>query len=182
MLVGNFMGDFVKGPLLDRFPEEIRRGVQLHRLIDSYAERHPQFRRSRLRIDSEFGRYRGIMVDLFYDHLLVNDWSTWSREPLDLFLERTRRVIDAHHRELPGDLAPLVPVIFDDLIPSYGTIAGIGTACRRMSRRLRRPNPLGEAERELLRLRDDLMEDFSGFTPQIICYASSVMSGFLDDP
>ena len=37
ILVGNFMGDFVKGPLLERFPERIRRGITLHRRIDSFA-------------------------------------------------------------------------------------------------------------------------------------------------
>jgi len=26
ILVGNFMGDFVKGPLTDRFPERIKQG------------------------------------------------------------------------------------------------------------------------------------------------------------
>ena len=37
LLLGNFMGDFVKGSLQDRFAPRVRDGVQLHRRIDSYA-------------------------------------------------------------------------------------------------------------------------------------------------
>ena len=38
LLVGNFIGDFVKGPLQERFEPRIRQGVMLHRQIDSYAD------------------------------------------------------------------------------------------------------------------------------------------------
>ena len=38
LLVGNFMGDFVKGPLQERFEPRIRQGVMLHRKIDSYDD------------------------------------------------------------------------------------------------------------------------------------------------
>lgn len=48
ILIGNFMEDFVKGPLGERFPERIRLGVALHRRIDSFAGRAELFQRSRM--------------------------------------------------------------------------------------------------------------------------------------
>ena len=43
LLAGNFMGDFVKGPLLDRFPAGVMRGITLHRKIDSFASQNEFF-------------------------------------------------------------------------------------------------------------------------------------------
>lgn len=172
LLVGNFMGDFVKGPLQGRFPERIRQGVDLHRHIDSYAEHHPLFRRSRGRIDPAYGLYRGILVDMFYDHLLVNDWGHWSEEPFADFLLRTRRVVESYRHVIPEAMLPLLPVIFDELLPSYGTVGGIARALARLSRRVGRPNPLAGGAEELVRLRGDLQDDFDIFTTEIIRHAS----------
>lgn len=167
LLLGNFMGDFVKGSLQDRFAPQVRNGVLLHRRIDSYAEQHPLFRQSRYRLAPEYGLYRGVMVDLFYDYFLVNSWHTWSAEPFDRFLARTRGVVEHHRAQLPVAMQPLVAVIFDELLPSYATIEGIGQAFSRMSRRVSRPNPLQGCEMELSRHHQALQSDFCGFTPDI---------------
>lgn len=167
LLVGNFMGDFVKGPLLERFEPGIRRGVALHRRIDSFAERHPLFRQSRYRLPEQYGLYRGVMVDLFYDYFLVNGWEYWSEEPFAAYLHRTRQVIEQYRQALPTAMQSLVPVIFEELLPSYGTIEGIGRACSRLSRRIVRPNPLAGCEVELSCQHAELQQDFDGFMPEI---------------
>jgi acyl carrier protein phosphodiesterase len=167
LLVGNFMGDFVKGRLDDRFPPRIRQGVALHRRIDSFAGRDPHFRQSRLRISAHYGLYRGVLVDLFYDHFLVREWDQWSDEPFKNYLARTRTVVDQHHRSLPERMQPLIPVIFNELLPSYSEVAGIGRALERMSRRVTRANPLAGGETELTRHYEELYDDFRSFMPAI---------------
>jgi acyl carrier protein phosphodiesterase len=176
LLVGNFMGDFVKGPLEDRFSPGIRRGVLLHRRIDSHAETDPFFRASRQRLDPLYGLYRGVLVDLFYDYFLVNSWHQWCDEPLDAYLTRTRRIIEAHRGSLPPAMHRLVPVIFEELLPSYGSVAGIATALARISRRVQRPNPLAGGESELLRHHDGLSADFQAFTPGMFHYVSRLIA------
>ena len=167
LLVGNFIGDFVKGPLQGRFQPRVRQGVTLHRKIDSFADRNEHFRRSRLCLSGDYGRYRAVMVDMFYDYYLVNSWGNWSHEPFDAYLARTRTVVEKHHHELPPEMHRLVPIIFEELLPSYGTIEGIGSALSRLSNRITRPNPLSGAEVELLRQHDALQTDFNAFTPEI---------------
>jgi acyl carrier protein phosphodiesterase len=175
LLVGNFMGDFVKGPLDGRFPPRIRQGVMLHRRIDSHAEGHPLFRRSRQRLAPEYGRYRGVMVDLFYDHFLVTEWGDWCDEPFAAYLARTRAVVERHRSSLPPQMVRLVPVIFDELLPSYGTVAGIGSALDRLSRRLSRPNPLAGGEGELSRLHHPLRQDFRAFALDLFRFAGEAI-------
>ena len=40
--LGNFLGDFVKGPDLSSLPVEIQTGIKFHRAIDSYTDSHHQ--------------------------------------------------------------------------------------------------------------------------------------------
>jgi acyl carrier protein phosphodiesterase len=176
ILVGNFMGDFVKGPLAERFPERIQRGVTLHRRIDSFASRDDLFQCSRRRLDTHYGLYRGVLVDLFYDHFLVMEWSNWSAETFDRFLVRTRSIVEQNNDNLPERMQKLVPFIFEELLPSYGEVSGIGKALERMSRRVKRANPLAGGEAELLRHYIDLRADFRGFMPLVQRFAEEFIA------
>lgn len=176
ILVGNFMGDFVKGPLTGRLSGQISQGVTLHRRIDSFAGHNELFRRSRLRLDPHYGLYRGVLVDLFYDHFLVREWQEWSEETFDAYLLRCRAIVERHRAELPERMQPLVPVIFDELLPSYGEVGGIGRALERMSRRVSRANPLAGGEAELLRHYHGLQADFRGFMPLVMRFAGDFIA------
>ena len=74
LIVGGVLGDWIKGPLPGTLPPDLARGVALHRAIDSHAETHPAFQRSRNRVSPARRRYAGILVDIYYDHLLARDW------------------------------------------------------------------------------------------------------------
>ncbi|QXE92086.1 acyl carrier protein phosphodiesterase [Geomonas subterranea] len=177
ILTGNFMGDFVKGPLADRFPERLRQGLELHRRIDSFAQGHACFTSSRLRIAPEFGLYRGILVDLYYDHFLSRGWRQWHDEPLPEYLRRARSIVEGNRDLLPEPMRRLVPVIFEEMIPSYLTSDGVAGALERMSRRVRRSNPLAGGGRELTRNYHALQEDFLGFLPDVRRYAREFLRG-----
>lgn len=167
LTVGNLMGDFVKGVLAGRFPQGIERGVALHRWIDSAANRSPAFVRSRERLDPAIGLYRGVLVDLFYDHFLAIAWEAYHPEPLERFLDRAHRLARDREAYLPERLRQILPTIFTDLIPSYREEAGIGRALERMSGRLPRPNPLHRGGRELELHYAGLRDDFEQFLPDI---------------
>lgn len=165
ILTGNLMGDFVKGRVGEGYPPRLRKGIILHRRIDSFAQNHPLFHRSRKRIDPGYGHWRGVLVDLFYDHFLAAEWDLWSSEPFDSFVERARSMVEANRRYLPERMLEVAPVIFERLLPSYREVGGIGSALERMSRRVRRANPLAGGEQELVRNREGLRDDFLGFVP-----------------
>jgi acyl carrier protein phosphodiesterase len=168
LLVGNLMGDFVKGRLVPgRFPAPIHQGIVLHRWIDTAANQSAFFRRSRLRIDPRFGLYRGVLVDLFYDHFLAVDWQRYSPLPLEAFLETSYRQLRDHWNVLPERLQGLLPVIFQDLLPSYREVKGIERALGRMAQRLSRPSPLASGGQELLAHYAPLQEDFHQFLPEM---------------
>ena len=76
--VGNFIGDFVKGNSYDKYPLSFQEGILLHREIDQFTDTHPIFRESVDLIRPSFGRYSGIMVDMYYDYLLASDFERYS--------------------------------------------------------------------------------------------------------
>lgn len=174
ILVGNFMGDFVKGPLGNSYPPRLRQGIELHRRIDSFARDQVHFNHSRLRLGTQFGLYRGILVDLYYDHFLAQSWSQWSQEPLDDYLGRIRLVVEGQRFLLPERLQGILPIIFEEMLPSYLEPAGIGRALERMSRRVKRANPLAGGGAELIRHYEGLREDFLGFLPEARQFAEKL--------
>lgn len=167
LMVGNFMGDFVKGPLDDTYPVPIRNGLLLHRKIDCFAQGNSSFQTSRLRISPRFGLYRGVLVDLYYDHFLALGWQQWSLVDFDEYLAASRKVLDRYLPLMPPRLQEFMPIIFNDLLPSYATISGIDAALKRMSRRVRRDNPLGSGTNELVLHYNELKSDFESFMVEV---------------
>ena len=167
LIVGNFMGDFIKGRLDDRYPPAIRQGLVLHRKIDTYAQNHPLFRLSRSRLDDSCGLYRGVHIDLFYDHFLAANWSDWSQVPFENWLARMRQTVEAFDHVLPPRLRELVPIVFSELLPSYQTVEGTAAALDRMARRVRKPDGLRSGGAELIRNYGTLHHDFRSFLPAV---------------
>ncbi|MBT1072446.1 ACP phosphodiesterase [Pelotalea chapellei] len=173
ILTGNLMGDFVKGRISEEYPEGLRAGMTLHRHIDSFAQDQELFRRSRNRIDSRFGLWRGVLVDLFYDHFLARDWLLYSEMPLPAYLQEVRRVVEVRYRLLPERMQGVLPMMFEEWLPSYGEVEGIGRVLERMARRVRRANPLAGAECELVRNYAELRNDFREFLPLVREFAKN---------
>lgn len=174
LLVGNLMGDFVKGRLNGRFPPGIERGILLHREIDSFTGQNRHFLRSKRRLDQSFGHYRGVLVDLFYDHFLAAHWEDYADVPFPLFISDAWRVLCEHRELLPARLQRVMPFMFRDWLPSYDHIEGIAAVLQRISRfRLKRANRFGEGAEALSRDYEGLYGDFQKFFPELLAFSEA---------
>ncbi len=171
LLLGNLMGDFVKGRLDGRYPPGIERGITLHRRIDSFAATSPSFLRSKRRLNPSFGHFRGVLVDLYYDHFLAVDWDDYADRTYSRFVSDAYRIALDNELLLPAGLRRIVAMLFTEWLPSYREVAGIERALTRMGGRVTRPNPLGEGGRELRRCYDELHTDFQEFFPELMVLA-----------
>lgn len=161
LLVGGVIGDWIKGSLPGVLPEDIAKGVALHRAIDDFAESQPAFRRSRSRISAGRRRYAGVLVDVFYDHLLARNWATIHHGSLDEYCNTVYRSIEDRLGELPISSHPgLTLMAKENWLSSYARIEGIADVLARMSRRARQPNPLANGEQEFLADEDGFTSDF----------------------
>ena len=171
--VGGVLGDFVKGPLPAGLPPGLAAGVALHRAIDSFADRHPAFAASRVRISRMRWRVAGVLVDLFYDHLLARDWDAHCREPLAAYAARVYAALAAHAAELPPGARETAGRMRDgDWLTSYRSAAAVGRAIDRMSvYRIRRANPLAGGIEEFLADAGGFATDFAAFLPDALAFA-----------
>ncbi len=173
ILLGNLMGDFVKGAIDTSLPEGIQRGIRLHRLIDSYTDANPAFHRSRERLARPFRRYGGILVDIFYDHFLSMRWELYSPQPLAEYTQRIYSLLEREHDLLPEKMRGFVSyMIGHDILTAYGRLDGIRKVLRGMAHRLSFDNPLAEGIGELEKNYEGLREDFELFLPDLAGYAA----------
>jgi acyl carrier protein phosphodiesterase len=145
LIVGGVVGDWIKGALPAGLPDDLAHGVALHRAIDSYAETHPSFQQSRSRVSAPRRRYAGVLVDMFYDHLLARDWAAIHHQPLHEFCAEVYRLIEERMGALPVEShGALCMMAREDWLSSYAHIDGIAAV------RVRQPNPLAQGELEFL--------------------------------
>jgi acyl carrier protein phosphodiesterase len=73
VVVGNLISDFVKGKKQLEYPDSIRKGITLHRAIDTFTDSHPVTRHAKSYFRAAYGLYSGALIDVAYDHFLAND-------------------------------------------------------------------------------------------------------------
>ena len=162
--VGNFMADEVKGRDLSRFLPAVERGIRLHRAIDSYTDQHPAQRSGRARVRTHAGRYAGVAMDLFYDHLLASRWSEHHPEPLHRFTQRMYALLHEHSDLLPMHTRLMLTYMeADDWLGSYARIDGIAQALAGMAHRTGAGDFLRGAEKVLVEHRTAYEAEFDGF-------------------
>jgi acyl carrier protein phosphodiesterase len=171
-LIGNLSGDFVKGPLGERFTPGIREGIAQHRKIDAFTDSHPSVSAFRRVLIPEHGHYARVIADMFFDHFLACRFHDYAGESLDAFLARTFATIDPHADELPGLLRVVYPRIRDEQwLQSYREVEGIRFALMNISRRFSRRPDLSTAARHLTDSRMELEHRFAEFMPDVIRFA-----------
>lgn len=178
LIAGGVIGDWIKGPL-DRspLPPELLRGVALHRAIDSFADRDPAFLRSRARIHASRRRWSGVLVDMYYDHLLAAHWGDWHEMPLGDFVGRVYAALDHHAADLHHEVRPVMRLMAsEDWLGSYASLTGLADVLARMSRRARQPNPLAAGTADLIACRADFAADFAEFLPAARQFAAEWIS------
>lgn len=176
--LGGLIGDFVRGSNLSHLPPGIERGIRLHRAIDRYGDAHPAFLQSRQRLPASLRRYAGILIDIYYGHLLACDWPRYHPVPLPDYSRNVYSLWSPLPAWLPAQCAPpLLHLSQLDLLTSYATLAGTEAALVRVSRRLRSANPVGESLPALLTAAEELEADFASFLPAMERFASDWLDG-----
>lgn len=181
-VVGNMLGDFVKGRIGDEFPPGIADGIRAHRKIDAYTDSHERVLRSKRLISTERRRFSGIIVDLAFDHLLAVNWDDYSELPLDEFIRKTYAVLARNTGLMPRRPREILQVMIEeDWLGSYRELEGIGLALDRIAirikRRFGRENSLPGAAEEIARNYGALEDNFSAFFPELILFAQDLRKG-----
>ena len=172
--IGNLLPDLAAAPVLEGLPPEFRRGMARHRRIDAFTDRNPIFRQSLARIEAPYRRYGGILMDVFYDHFLARDWTSFSSQPLPAFVAEVYASFEAQRSKIP-DVAyhRLEQMRANDWLGSYGDLSGIAVTLTRMAARFSRPTPIADAISVLEQNYQSFHSDFMEFFPELVVHVAT---------
>ncbi len=174
ILVGNFIGDFIKGrQALNELETRIARGVELHRAIDDYTDNHPVVYESKRRLRPKYRHYAGVIVDIFYDHFLAANFQTFGGQRLTVFAARTYKTIQSFSDILPERFKRMLPhMLHGNWLVSYSEITGIHRALSGMASRTPYRSHMEEASTDLKEHYDDFFKEFQAFFPDLEAFCA----------
>ncbi|WP_417941442.1 ACP phosphodiesterase [Flavobacterium sp. RS13.1] len=166
--IGNFMADGIRGKQFEHFPDDVQKGIILHRFIDTYTDSHDVFRRSTKRLHEKYHHYAGVIVDIIYDHFLAKNWTKYSDEKLDDFINRFYTSLHDNYAILTEKTQDLMPYMIErNWLLSYRTVEGIHQILTQMDRRSKNISKMQFASEELKQYYTDFEEEFTTFFKDI---------------
>jgi len=175
-LLGQFIADSVPGRQFERYPPAVQAGIRAHRAIDTFTDQHPVVRRATARLRAAgYGKYAGVVADVFFDHFLARDFAGFSPEPLASFTQRVYAQLASRESEFPAAVQRFFSYLVQhDWLGSYAAIEGIAQALTGLSRRASPGSHMETAGAELRRQYAAYEADFQEFFPQLVAYAATL--------
>ena len=171
--IGNFMADGIRGNSHHEFPDDIRKGVILHRAIDTFTDAHPVFRQSKHRLHEAYGHYSGVIIDVFYDHFLAKNWTQYSEVPLADYVAHFYQILQNNHDLLTPRTQGLLPyMIAQNWLVSYASVEGIAKILFQMDHRSKNKSKMQHAVKELQEFYTDFEEEFTLFFEELRIFAN----------
>jgi len=173
--LGNLLGDLVKGEARKSLSFGLQQGIACHQAIDIFTDGHNIVKCSKSRINPQYRRFAGILIDVFYDYILATNWQDYCELHLSEFTTTVYASWSAHLAPLPLSARGVIYRLVDeDWLASYSTLSGIENTLARISWRLNRRGKrnydLTPAMTELTDNYLALERDFQQFFPQLRLY------------
>lgn len=136
-LMGNLLGDFVKGDPSKQYQTDISNGIKLHRFVDRITDHHALVEECKPHFTGVARRFAPIALDMFWDHCLAKHWCTFSPQSLDSFV---RYAYSEVNKQISDDLPPRFLTLHSRMwsggwLQSYQDLENIEFALHRMSQR-----------------------------------------------
>lgn len=174
ILLGNFIADFVKGNKYLDYPEQVSYGIRLHRSIDLFTDQHPLVKECMNMLRPGYGRYAGIVTDVFFDHFLAANWNQYSECTLRQFSKHAHAVFLSNFLLLPFRVKQFLPFLIQHKrLESYAHRDSMFQVLEIMSRRTSLPAN-SEWAMQILHQEYDLFDDlFRSFFAEMIDYVET---------
>jgi acyl carrier protein phosphodiesterase len=138
LLVGNFIADHIRGNDFGKLSPEVIEGIYLHRRIDTFTDAHPEFKKAKRLFYDGFEKHSGILIDIYFDHLLASSFEMYHPKSLHEFAETAYSVYSANQELLPISSSRFLEyAIKNNIYVSYASIDGIERVLYHLSQRIR---------------------------------------------
>lgn len=164
ILIGNFIADAVKGKKHNDYLKEIQIGILLHREIDNYTDNHIVTKISMNRLNPRYRHYKGVIIDILYDHFLAKNWHQYSAIPLEIFAKNTYDFLLENIEIFPPRAQHILPYMIEyNWLVSYASLEGIEKVLQGMNRRTKGISKMDLAIEDLKLNYNEFENDFNIF-------------------
>ncbi len=176
LVAGNFLGDFVKGNKYKQYPKPVANGILMHREIDTYTDVHPEFLASKHRLVPDYGHYAGVVVDMFYDHLLALHWHMYSSVPMEQFIKNIYQQLHTQQRLFPDNASRAYQyMVRYNWLQGYARLEGIQRSLEGIASRSAHAPNMSSASSIFRKHYVLLQQEFHAFFPQITRHIASFL-------
>lgn len=174
--IGNFIGDFVKGSQPDNYPKRIRKGILMHRRIDHFTDHHVVVKETKVLLRPVFGRYSGIITDMYFDYLLAVSFSKYSpNRSLSKLARRFNLHVLLNYRKLPQRVQGFIfHFTSTNRLVRYASIEGLHESLSIMSRHKTAAINPDLSIQFLMENREMLEQKFHQFFPELMSYVEEL--------
>ena len=174
IILGNFIADYVKGNKYLNYPEQVSYGIRLHRSIDLFTDQHVLVKECINILKPGYGRYAGIVTDVFFDHFLAANWNFYSEHTLRQFAKHAHAVFLSNFLLLPFRVKQFLPFLIQHKrLESYAQRDSMFQVLEIMSRRTSLPANSEWAMHILNQEYDQFEALFRSFFAELINYVET---------
>jgi acyl carrier protein phosphodiesterase len=164
LMIGNFIGDYVKGKKYERYLPDVQKGILLHRKIDAFTDTHYLVKQSALRFKPCYQRYASVVTDVVYDHYLATLWNNYSEQSLSEFVDQVHSYLLKNYFSLPAHVKGFLPFLIKSRrLENYQYLWGIEKSLTIMANYSSLPDKSKCALKILEKEYDDLKMEFIDF-------------------
>jgi acyl carrier protein phosphodiesterase len=168
LLLGNFIADHLRGNNFEHLSEDIKKGIYMHRKIDQFTDEHPAFKKSKRFFYDGFEKYSGVLVDIYFDHLLAKDFISHSEKSLPDFTSHVYGVYEKNKEILPVNSERFLSyVLSNNIYFAYSKIEGIEKVLFHLSHRINHGVMLNASLPLFQKNEYELQENFDVFIKDI---------------
>ena len=177
VLIGNFIGDFVRGDIESAYERDIVIGIKLHWEIDKYTDNHPVVKEAQSILRPEYGRYSTVITDMYFDYFLGRYWKNYSHIPIEEFAEKVYANIEEHKEILPEKfLMTFGYMKYYNWLTGYGDLDGIRRALTGMSKRTKFDSKMETAHIFLDQHHEYLKLHFGDFFEDVVSFSKKTLA------
>ncbi len=100
LLIGNLITDLIRKKDEQAYNKGIQKGINLHRKIDSYIDKHPLVLDALHFLYPTQGKYAPVVMDILWDYYLSINWEKYNGDPLSKFTNSVYIILEKNYNVL----------------------------------------------------------------------------------
>ena len=171
------ISDFVKGKAKENFPEDIQKGIILHRAIDNFTDKHSATHAVKELFRPAYRLYSGAFADVVYDYFLANDRLQFSTsEALMQFSQNTFHLLEKQKQWFVPRFAAMFPYMkSQNWLYHYQYDEGIQKSMEGLRRRALYIKETQTAYQVFLANKEVIKKEYDLFFPQLKQYTADLL-------